>query len=125
MQATVSAIVGILFAAIVLTATRRREPEGEKPARRSTPLSWLTLVFGLVAVASFALAIWQTAQVVDSETRLYLASITFAFAAVVLGVGTLLRRERRWPTWAGLVAGAISALFWIAFAAGYLFGIGE
>ena len=54
-----------------------------------------------------------------------LASIACAAAAVIIGVGAVLRRDRRWPTWVGLAAGVIPAVFWIAFVVGNLLGLGD
>jgi hypothetical protein len=128
MLATVSFISGILLASIILAVVRRREPEGIGATRKPTALGWCTLAFGLTAVTAFVVAALLQPRGNNSGNSglgLNLISITFAFAAVVVGVGSLLRRDRLWPTWAGLVAGLAPAVFWIAFAAGNILGFGE
>ena len=125
MLATVSFVFGILLATIVLVIVRRQEPEVAGVAPKPTTLGWCTLAFGLTAITAFAVPAWLTPRGNNSGSGLNLVSITFAFAAVVIGVGTLMRRDRHWPTWVGLVAGLTPAVFWIAFAAGNILGFGE
>lgn len=125
MLATVSFAFGIFLATIVLVVARRRDPDMSGPAPKPTALGWWTLAFGLTAVTAFAMSAWPTPGGNIPELRLPLISITFAFAAVVVGVGTLIKRDRHWPTWVGLIAGLAPAVFWIAFAAGNLLGFGD
>ncbi len=124
MLATVSFVFGILLATIVLVVVRR-EPEVVGAAPKPTTLGWCTLAFGLTAITAFAVAMWLTPRSNNSGLGLNLISITLAFAAVVIGVGNLIRRDRHWPTWVGLVAGLTPAVFWIAFAAGNILSFGE
>jgi hypothetical protein len=125
MLATVSFVFGVLLATIVLAVVRHREPEVVGAAQKSTTLGWCTLAFGLIAVTAFAVAAWLTPRSNNSGLGPNLISITFAFAAVVVGVGSLIRHDRHWPTWVGLVAGLTPAVFWIAFTAGNILGFGE
>ena len=125
MLATVSFIFGIQLAAIVLAVARRRKPDEGEPTQKPTALGWWTLALGLIAVSAFALAAWLTPGSNFEGAALWNISIAFAFAAVVVGAGTLKRRDRHWPTWAGLVAGLAPAIFWILFAAGNILGLGE
>jgi hypothetical protein len=127
MLATVSFAFGILLAVIVLAVTRRRVPEGGGQAPKPTTLGWCTLVFGLAAVTAFALALWgpPTGNIPGVALGLPTLSIALAAATVVVGVGAFMRRVRHWPTWVGLFAGLVPALFWITFAAGYILGFGE
>ncbi len=125
MLATVSFVFGVLLAIIVLALTRRREVEVSRPASKPTALGWWTLVFGLIAVTAFALAAWLTPGGNIPGLGLNLISIAFAFAAVLVGVGNLMRRDRHWPTWVGLGAGLVPAVFWVAFAVGNILGLGE
>lgn len=112
MLASASLAFGILLAAIILAVTRRHEPQMGGPAPKPANLGWWTLAFGMIAITAFALAVWPI-------------SIAFAFAAVLVGVGTLKRHDRHWPTWVGLGTGLAPAIAWIAFAAGNIFGLGE
>jgi hypothetical protein len=125
MIASVSFIFGILLATLILVFVHRREPEGGLPASKPTTLGWLTLAFGLTAITAFAVAAWLTTGSEDHGPGLWLISIAFGFAAVVDGVGTLMKHDRHWPTWVGLVAGLAPAVFWIAFAAAHILGSGD
>jgi hypothetical protein len=125
MIATASFVFGILLATIVLAVAHRREPEVGGPASKPTTLGWWTLAFGLTAITAFAMAAWLTPGGNTHGLGLWLISIAFAFAAVVVGVGTLMKRDRHWPTWVGLVAGLAPAVFWIAFAAAHILGFGD
>jgi hypothetical protein len=122
MLASISFAFGILLAVIVLAVARRREAEGGGPALKPTALGWCTLAFGLTAVAALAIATRLAPRGHNSGFGLFLISIAFAFAAVVVGVGALVKRDRRWPTWVGLIAGLAPAIFWIWFAVGSLLG---
>lgn len=125
MLATFSFVSGILLATIILVVIHRREPDVAEVAPKPNPLGWCTLAFGLTAVTVFAVAVRSAPRGNNSELGLNLLSIAFAFAAVVVGIGNLRRRDRHWSTWAGLVAGLIPAVFWIAFAAGNILGFGD
>ncbi len=119
MQATAAFVIGIAIAGIVLVATRAGGVDSAEPRTKPTALGWLTLAFGLVGVSAFALGAMARIGI-----GVYLSSIASAFAAVVIGIGALLRRERHWPTWVGLAAGLVPAAGWIAFAVGSVLGIG-
>ena len=80
---------------------------------------------GLTAVTAFAVAAWLAPRGNNPGPGLNLISIAFAFAALVVGLGNLMRRDRHWPTWVGLVAGLTPAVFWVAFAAGNILSFGE
>lgn len=112
----ISFVFGILLAAVVLIITRRGRPVAGRAAPSPTALAWWTLAFGLLAAIPFALTIMWTVPSNSVGRGLNLISITFAFAAVVIGIGNLVRRDRHWPTWIGLITGLIPALFWTAFA---------
>jgi hypothetical protein len=92
-----------------------REPG--KPAK-PTALGWCVLAFGLV---SLVLALMVTGGGSDRVTWTLAAGI----ATLIAGIGAVVRRDRHWPTWAGLVIGGIPALFWALFALGYLLGWAE
>lgn len=124
MLATISFIFGIFLAVIILAVARRREPEAGS-ALKPTALGWCTLASGLTAVTSLAVAMWLSPRSDNSGTGLFLVSITFAFAAVVIGIGTLIKHDRHWPTWAGLIAGLVPAIFWILFTAGNILSSGD
>ncbi len=119
MWASITFVAGFVFAVLVVRAARRRGDSTSRPSR-PTVLGWLTLVLGLVALVSFGLGAGG-----GRGGALYLASIASATAAVVIGIGAIAGRDRQWPTWVGLVAGAIPALGWTAFAIGNTLGSGR
>ena len=125
MFATVSFIFGILLAVIVLVLARRRGPQADGPAAKPTTLGWCTLAFGLTAAAALAVGTRLSPRADNSGMGPFLISIIFAFAAVVVGIATLVKRDRRWPALVGLLAGLVPAIAWIVFAAGYILGLGE
>lgn len=120
MWATIAFLSGVACAGIVLAVLRAREPGSAGPPARPTVLGWTTLAFGVAAAGAFASAI-----LLEAEIRGFLASIACASAAVIIGVGAVLRRDRRWPTWVGLAAGVVPGVFWIAFAVGNIVGLGS
>lgn len=125
MFAAISLSFGILLAIVILAITRRGKPVVGGPAQRPTVLGWWTLAFGLIAATAFALTIWWTITSNIVGRGLNLISIAFGFAAVVVGVGNLVRRDGHWPTWIGLIAGLIPAVFWTAFAVVNILSLGE
>jgi hypothetical protein len=119
MFASVALLTGVAIGAVILLLTRSPQPvaapaaTGTGAAASPTTLGWLTLALG--AVGAVALAV---AAAMSDATLLYLASILASFAAVVTGIGALVRHQRAWPTWVGLVAAGIPAVLWIVFAVG-------
>ena len=114
--AAISFALGILLAIVILAVTRRGKPAAP---------GWWCFGFGLTAAIAFALTIWWPINSNAAGLGLNLISIAFAFAAVTLGVGNLIRRDRHWPTWVGMIAGLMPALFWIAFTAVNIFRFGQ
>ncbi|MBN2387859.1 MAG: hypothetical protein JXB85_12645 [Anaerolineales bacterium] len=125
MAASVSFVFGIVVAAILLAVTRRREAQAGEPALRPAALSWWTLSLGLIAGVAFALAAVLTPTGNSPAFLLWNISIAAGVATAAAGIGAILRRDRRWPTWVGLAAGLAVAAFWFVFAAGNLLGFGE
>ncbi len=122
MMASGSVLFGILLAMLILLIDRRRGTGAQATEPKPLPLAWWTFGFGLGAFS----ALFAAMQLSRLRTGLiWQVSIVFSCAALVLGVQTLRRQERRWPVWVGFFAGLIPALFWVAFALGYLFGTGE
>ena len=117
-----SFVIGILLAVILLVLLRRRGPAAGEAAAQPTPMRWGIFACGLVALLTLAAA-WAWPRVPAAEWLLGV-SVAFTVATVILGGFSLARRDRRdrgWPTWAGLIAGLIPAVFWLIFAAGYIF----
>jgi hypothetical protein len=105
MLATFSLVIGILLAIIVLAAFRNR------PAA----LAWWTLFLGLAGAAALLGAMGLSRIQTRSDFPLWLASILFAAAAVIIGIQALRKGLRQWPAWVGLVAGLAGIAFWAWF----------
>jgi hypothetical protein len=112
-----SLLGGIVLAAGVL-ATHRQVSRVIGPSQEITPLAWWTLAFGLVEIVTLGVG-W----LLPMRVALWTSSVAFAFAgaAVVLGIVTLWRKDRHWPTWVGLVLGLAPAVFLCVFTAAYTF----
>ncbi|NTU88796.1 MAG: hypothetical protein HGA54_02665 [Actinobacteria bacterium] len=127
MLATISFVVGIILGVLALVVTRRKKAsEGEAPVKDGA-LQWVVLVFGILAIASLAGAMLNKFiarlfgvgfGLILSELNLYNVSIALAFAAVIAGIGGLVRGERRWPMWVGTILAVVPALIWLVFAVG-------
>lgn len=113
-------VSGVFLAIVILTMTRRDKTDAGVPVQRPSTPGWWTLALGLIAATAFALTVWWPISSNAVGRGLNLISIAFGFAAVLVGIGNLIRRDRHWPTWVGLLAGLIPAVFWIAFAAANL-----
>lgn len=120
MWATVAFLCGVIFAGVVLAVFRIREPGSASPSARSTVIGWLTLTLGVIAATAFGVGTFTQARIGGN-----LVSIACAAAAVIIGVGAVLRGDRCWPTWVGLAAGVIPGAFWIAFAVGNILDLGN
>ena len=125
MTATIAFLFGILLGAIVLAIVGRGKPTTSRPTPTPTALGWCTLSLGLVAITAFAGAAVLTPSGGGLGPSLSPISIAFALAAVVVGLGTLRKHDRHWPTWVGLAAGVAPAVAWSAFAAAYVLGFGD
>ena len=110
-----SLLGGILLAAIVL-ATHPQASEIIGPPQKPTPLAWWTLAFGVIEILTLG-----TGWLLPMSIALWTSSIAFALAgaAAVLGVVTLWRKDRHWPTWVGLVLGLAPAVFLCVFTTAY------
>jgi len=120
MWATIAFLGGVAVASVVLVVFRTREPRPAGASARPSALGWLTLASGITAAAAFGVGVFTDAKMGGN-----LASIACAAAAVMIGVGAVLRHDRFWPTWVGLAAGVIPAVFWSAFAVGNILGLGS
>ncbi len=110
MQASIAFLVGIAIAVVLLVVTRG--------VHESTS-GWISLALGastaIVLGMGFALA---------STFPLFPLSIALGFATVIFGVGNLVRGNRHWTVWVGVVLGVLGAGFWLLFLAGELLGGG-
>lgn len=124
MLASTGFAFGLVIGSLVLVTARWRQPAATAGAKPSA-LGWWSLAFGLGAVATFALAALGSGGEGGAGVLVYWVSNALALAAVVVGVGAWLRRDRQWPTWGGLVGGIAPVLFWLVFAIGHLVLPGE
>jgi hypothetical protein len=88
-------------------------------------MRWGIFACSLLALLTLVVAwAWPRVPAETVAARPFGLSVVFTVATVILGGVSLARRDRGWPTWAGLIAGLIPAVFWLIFAAGYIFGGG-
>lgn len=117
----IGVIGGVILGALVLMFAGRGILTQGAPPQKPTLLGWLAFALGVFALCVSALGLalpaiatalgWDPSGVPSFP----LLSILSAVAAVTAGIGALAKRDRHWPTWVGLVTGAIPVLFWIAF----------
>lgn len=100
---------------MVFLAGRGLVQQGEKPSK-TTALGWLTLGLGVVTLA---LSVLVTSKPGSALIPWVLA---FGAAALTVAVGAIVKKDRRWATWVGLVLGVVPALFWALFVLGYALG---
>jgi hypothetical protein len=103
-------VAGAILGVVVVILGRRARATG--PDRSAMPgiLGWAALGLGLLTLA---LAFAVTAGVSFSVV------IALGVATIIVAIAALRDRDRRWPTWVGLVAGLVPAVFWGLFALGY------
>jgi fumarate reductase subunit C len=82
--------------------------------------STLAVVAVVVPLVASRLPRDDTYQAGTVVTWLPLLSMTLGLMGLATGVFALVRGERSWRSWVGLVTGALVTLFWLAFAFGDL-----
>jgi len=93
-------------------------PGGRQPAQGSakpTALGWSVLGFGLITALLSALATWGQGGS-EQLPRIFAGGV----ATLIAGIGAIVKRERHWPTWAGLAIGVCSAAFWGLFLVAFI-----
>ena len=118
----IALILGLGVAAGVLAVrfAGRGLPAGVGAGTSTKPsaLGWCVLAFGLVPPL---LMFFVGRAGSDVLPWIWAAGL----AVLIAGVGAVVKRDRHWPTWAGLVLGVPVALFWALFALSYLAGCAE
>jgi len=117
MVASIALVLGLVIGVVVLLVAGRAASRHEARPGKTTTLGWSALWLGLVASLAGVLMMWKVPVFSDSRSSIALAS-----AAMVVAVGAVIKGDRRWPTWVGLVAGLVPALFWIVFFVAELVG---
>lgn len=125
MQASVSVLLGILIATVIIVITRCSKPEGSALSAKKSTIGWLCFALGLIALAAFLIQTLPVFYYTNIGLPFSLISILLATISVTIGIWSVLKHDRHWPVWVGLIAGAIPALFWIAFVLGYILGLGN
>jgi hypothetical protein len=103
--------LGIVAGVLAIVFGGRGISRGSDRPAKPTAVGWCVLAFGLI---SLALALMVTSG--GSWTWVSGAGL----ATLIAGIGALVKRDRHWATWTGLVIGVVPALFWALFALGYL-----
>jgi hypothetical protein len=106
--------LGVAAGVLAVALGGRRLVTGSGKPARPTVLGWCVLAFGLVPPLLMLLVGRQGS---DLLPWIWAAGL----AALIAGVGAVVKRDRHWPTWAGLVLGVPVSLFWALFALGHLF----
>ena len=119
MQFTISVVLGLILGFILLSVTQRAKSTGDTPSAKPAWPVWLILALGAISAVIFGAGF---ARMVDLPGIFIIFVITLPVATVVLGVGSLIRGERRWPVWIGLILALLPVLFWIYFVIGEITG---
>ena len=121
MLAALSFLVGLLLG-VGAVALLGRRIDSANPSERPSALAWTGLGFGVVAtlgVPSGLLMPWAAETLGFSMSTVPALpawiTIVFAFASIVAAIGAYVKRDRHWPTWAGIVIGGLPVLFWVWF----------
>lgn len=122
MLASLAFIVGIVSGIAVWALASRDLPAVIDPWGPPTVAAWWTLSLGVASVVAVIIGSGWVLGTPPSELSWLLASIALAVAALVVGAATLMRGDRHWPTWAGLVLGGLPALLWVGFLIANLLG---
>jgi hypothetical protein len=112
--------LGVATGVLAIRFAGRGLPVGADAGTSAKPsaLGWCVLAFGLVPPL---LMFFVGKAGADLLPWIWAAGL----AVLIAGVGAVMKKDRRWPTWAGLVLGVPVALFWALFALGHLVGGGE
>jgi hypothetical protein len=100
---------------LVVLPGRVKGLEGDNPGRPAM-LGWMSLGLGATTVV---LSLLVTSKFGSALIPWVLA---FGAAALTVAVGAIVKRERKWATWVGLVLGVVPALFWALFVLGFALG---
>lgn len=124
MLASLAFIVGIVSGIAVWALASRDLPAVIDPLGPPTVVGWWTLGLGAASVMAVIIGSGWLLGTPPSDLSWLLASIVLAVATLVVGAATLMRGDRHWPTWAGLVLGGVPALLWLGFLIANLWGWG-
>jgi hypothetical protein len=122
MSSALMAVVATLVVIVFLEVGRRSGRPGFAKVS-----GWLSFVCGVLGVVAVATPMVQSALApdgVDSVGKnapwIFQASMILGLAGLIAGVYALVRRDRTWRTWVGLVAGGLVTGFWLLFLLGEL-----
>ena len=94
MQFTIAVLLGLILGFILLSLMRRARSTGGTPAAKPAWPGWLILALGAVSAVAFGAGF---TRMVDLPGIFIMFVITLPVATVVLGVGSLIKGEHRWP----------------------------
>lgn len=106
MQFALGVAIGIVVGVVVLLAARS--------ASAKTAGALLGVVLGAVSAALFIAGFLERAAFDFPGAAVITLGGTFA--AAIIGIGGLIRKERIWQNWAAAILGGLPALFWMFFA---------
>ncbi len=122
MSSVLVAVVATIVVVVVLELGRRSGATGFAKVS-----GWLSFVCGVLGVVAVATPMVQSALApdgVDSVGKaapwIFQASMVLGLTGMIAGVYALVRRDRTWRTWVGLVTGGLVTAFWLLFLLGEL-----
>lgn len=104
---SIGVVIGLVAGGVLLIRAPRRFA------------GWLAAALGLAALVVFAAGwLWD----VDLPPFAMPLAIALPFAALLFNIGSLVRGDRAWSNWLGMVLSAAPGLFWIFFAVAEIAG---
>ncbi len=116
-------VAGLVVGALILGDSGRRSGDSHPPKAPG----WVSVVcgaMGVLAVVTPMVDSWLAEDGVDRVGQvapwLFPASMTLGLVGLASGIYALVRRDRSWRMWAGLVTGGLVMAFWVLFVVGEL-----
>jgi len=106
---------GVVAGVLAIVVGGRQVAKGSEKPEKPTSLGWSVLGLGLITVVLAALAMWGEGGS-EQLPRIFAGGV----ATLIAGLGAIVKRDRHWPTWTGLVIGVLPAGFWGLFLAAFL-----
>lgn len=116
-------LVAIVATILVVGILARRRSSGE--TGQSKLPGWVSVITGVLGLLAVTAPMVQSALApdgVDTISRdvpwLFGASISLGLVGLATGIYGVVRLDRSWRTWVGLIAGALVTAFWALLAGG-------
>ena len=113
MQFAAAVLSGVVVGVVVLLTTQAKASADGSTQTFSPIPGWTAVVLGAIAATLLIISFVQWIEIPGVIALL----VGGAFASAIIGIGGLIRKDRRWQNWVGAVVGGVPALFWLFFAA--------